>query len=263
MGICVGEEGELLVTDPGNRQVLLLDRARHRIQRFPADDQIHLPSPIAAAWGLHGEVIVTDSILGRVLRFDAKGRYLGDLGNPGLLERPTGIAVDHLRGFVYVVDTTGHQIFVFNGDGKVVRVIGHRGGGPGELNYPTHICVDPKGWLYVTDAMNFRIQVFDQDGAVVAVLGHLGDGPGTFSKPKGVAVDSKGHIYVVDALFDNVQILDRQGRPLLAVGGSGSGSGAFWLPTGIAIDDKDRIYVADTYNHRIQILQYLSSPETP
>jgi len=263
MGVAVGEGGELLVTDPGNRQVLLLDPAHHRIRRLPKDESVPLPSPIAAVWGLHGEIFVSDSMLGRVLRFDTKGRYLGDLGNPRLLQRPTGMAVDRERGRIYVADTTGHQIFIFDGDGKVVRVIGHRGGQPGELNYPTHLCLDREGRLYVTDAMNFRIQVFDSSGAVVSAIGHLGDGPGSFSKPKGVAVDSEGHIYVVDALFDNVQILDRQGHPLLAIGGSGSGAAGFWLPTGIAIDGHDRIYVADTYNHRIQILQYHSLPEAP
>jgi len=263
MGIEVDGQGRLLVTDPGKQEVVILDREARRIGRIPADAKIHLPSPMDVAVALDGGFLVSDSALGRVLHFDRRGRYLDDLGSPGLLGRPTGIAVDSQRGRVYVADTTGHQIFVFNATGKVERVLGRRGAAPGELNFPTHLCLDGEGNLYVTDAMNFRIQIFDPQGKVVAALGHLGDGPGSFSKPKGVAVDSEGHIYVVDALFDNVQILDRQGRPLLAFAHSGTGPAGLWLPTGIAIDGDDRVFVADTYNHRIQIFQFHPGQDEP
>jgi len=254
----------LLITDPGTHRVVAIDLEAHRVRYIPADRHRQLPSPIDVAPDLDGDgVVVTDSILGRILRFDGRGRYRGDLGTPHLLGRPTGIATDRRRGRIYVADTAGHQVFAFNDDGKVVQVIGQRGGGGGGFNFPTHLCLDAAGNLYVTDAMNFRVQVVDPDGRLVASVGSLGDGPGYFSKPKGVGVDSEGHIYVVDGLFDNVQILDRQGRPLLAFGHSGSAAGDFWLPAGIAIDGGDRIYVADSYNHRIQIFQFHPGQDEP
>lgn len=257
MGIECLENGGLLVTDPGARRVLLLDPVRHRVQRIPSDDTIRLPSPIDAAIDGDGNILVSDSVLGRVLRFDSRGHYLGDLGRAGLLERPTGMVVDRERDRIYVVDTTQHQVVVFGGDGQVQRVIGGRGANAGAFNFPTHLALDRHGNLYITDAMNFRVQILDPSGRPLAVIGRLGDGPGTFSKPKGVAVDSYDHIYVVDALFDNVQILSRKGEALLAFSHSGSDAAGLWLPSGIAIDAKDRIYVADTYNHRIQIYQLL------
>ncbi|NCO57158.1 MAG: 6-bladed beta-propeller [Deltaproteobacteria bacterium] len=257
MGIECLEDGRLLVTDPGARRVLLLDPLHHRIQRIPSDDHLSLPSPIDAALDGHGHLLVSDSVLGQVLRFDLKGRSLGELGSGGLLDRPTGIAVDTERDRIYVADTTRHQVVVFGPDGQVVRVIGGRGAKAGEFNFPTHLALDRHGNLYVTDAMNFRIQILDPAGRSLAVIGRLGDGPGTFSKPKGVAVDSLDHLLVVDALFDNVQVLARTGAPLLAFAHSGSDAASLWLPSGIAIDAHDRVYVADTYNHRIQIYQLL------
>ena len=262
-GLEVTRDGRLLVTDPGNRRVLLLDLEGHRVQRLPAERTVRLPSPIDVAEEAQGRFLVTDSILGRILRFDDRGRFLGDLGTPGLLDRPTGIAVDHHRGRIYVTDTTAHQIVVFDLEGVLQTKIGHRGDQPGEFNFPTHLCLDGSGNLYITDAMNFRVQILDPEGQPLATVGTLGDGPGTFAKPKGVAVDSADHLYVVDALFDNVQILARDGRPLLAFGHSGNGPGGFWLPTGIAIDGSDRIFVADTYNHRIQVFQYSPGRDEP
>ena len=137
-------------------------------------------------------------------------------------------------------------------------VLGQRGAGPGEFNFPTYLWWGNDARLYVSDALNFRIQMFDGDGRVVGQFGRLGDGSGDAARQKGVATDSLGHVYVVDSLFHAFQIFDAKGDFLLGVGNRGGDPGEFWLPTGIFID-QDLIYVADSYNSRIQVFQHMGT----
>ncbi len=165
-----------------------------------------------------------------MFRLDPKGNLLGEFGHD-ILERPTGLARDAQRGRVYVADTRAHDIKVFDDDGKLLNVIGQRGEGDGEFNFPTYLTfVGDK--LYVTDTMNSRIQIFDTDGNFIAKFGKLGLNVGNLVRPKGVAVDSFGNIYVIESLYDNLLVFDNKGRTLLALGGSGKGIGEFYLPSG-------------------------------
>jgi len=137
-------------------------------------------------------------------------------------------------------------------------IIGKRGPGEGQFNFPTHIAAK-NGFIYVVDALNFRVQVFDGSGKFIRVFGSPGRGGGNFSKPKGIAVDGQRRIFVADAMFDNVQIFNSEGRFLYYFGGPGQGQGEFWMPTGIMVDSDDTIWVADTYNNRIQVFKLVEN----
>jgi sugar lactone lactonase YvrE len=208
-----------------------------------------------------GRIYVSDSVRNRVFRFSPQGEWIDSVGDTAGFTRPTGLSADRKRDRLHVVDTTTHRIVSLDGDGEPVRIIGTRGTGNGEFNYPVAVTVDGRGRMFVTDSMNFRVQVLDPDGRFLHSFGRAGNGPGDFDKAKGIAVDAAGHIYVVEALHDVIHVYDQDGRLLTVIGGTGDGAGEFWLPAGIVIDHADRIWIADSANHRLQVLRILEPPD--
>ena len=251
-GAALDESGNLFLTDTGNGTVRYCDFAHRQWRRWNAAGKIHFQSPVAVA-RRNGIFYLADSELGKILAFRDDGKLAFEISRP--LQRPVGLAI--AGDALVVADSQAHSIFVFDLQGKFRFQFGKRGAGPGEFNFPTHVCDDGRGHLFVTDSLNSRVQVFTADGTFISQIGSGGDTSGHFGRPKGVAVDTFGHIYVADAVFDNIQIFDLSGRLLLSLGESGTGPGQFGMPNGIAIGLDNQIYVTDGYNHRVQVLKYI------
>jgi DNA-binding beta-propeller fold protein YncE len=258
--LAVDRSGRLLVADPDQRMVHVLDVGRRRYSYL---EPAPFGSPVGLAVGADNTIYVTDSARRRVFVYgpDAKRRAaLGTSDGKELFSRPTGIAIGP-DGRLRVVDTLRCTVTTMTTTGRVVSVLGRRGAGPGEFNFPTDIAIERDGRMWVVDSMNARLQLFDADGRFLRQFGHRGNGTGDLDKPKGVAVDSDGHLYVADAMHDVVQIFDREGALLLVVGTSGSRPGEFCLPSSVFIDHANRVYVADALNGRVQVFQYVSQPD--
>lgn len=255
-------EGRVFVTDTGLGRVAVFDPEAHEVRLWGGAGAATLERPTGITVDAEGNLYVADAAQRRVVRLHPDGRYDRAYGRAGELARPAGLAVNDDRGLLYVADTGGHRVAVFDVETTKKRFdIGKRGGADGEFNFPTNLALDRVGNVYVMDTFNFRVQVFGPDGAFHSKFGQNCDMPGCFSRSKGIAVDSEGHVYVADAAFNVVQIFDREGRLLLTFGGAGHGPGQLWLPAGLSIDAKDRIYVADQYNFRINVYQYVSQAE--
>lgn len=254
-GIAIDNAGRILVADVLAHGVHRFDPVTGSYDFLTVSGRNGLRSPIGVAVDVRGEIHVADSELGQVvvLRDDGRERRRVTTG----ITRPSGLAYDAKRDWMWVVDTQGHRIVAFGSDGVARDTIGRRGTGAGEFNFPTNAVVGPDGAIYVTDALNVRIQVFEPDGRFRRAFGRHGDAIGDLARPKGIALDSDGHVWVVEGLYDVVNIFTPEGEPLLSVGAAGSGPGEFWLATGIAIDRHDRIYVGDSHNGRVQVLQYM------
>lgn len=256
----VDAEGRIYVTDIGRGAVYVFDKVSGQLEVWESTgDNERLVAPIGIAPGREGEILVADAELHSVFRFNGKGEPLGEFGRE-VLKRPTGLARDAQRGLTYVADTHAHDVKVFSDDGRLQKVIGGRGEGDGQFNFPTHL-VFAADRLYVSDTLNARVQIFDTDGNMLAKFGERGLFVGNMVRPKGVAVDSAGNIYVIESLHDNLLVFDSQGRTLLAIGGNGKDAGEFFLPAGIWIDSRDQVYVADMFNGRITVLQFLGSSQ--
>jgi DNA-binding beta-propeller fold protein YncE len=250
--------GRLYTVDTFLRTVLVFDVEDNAYYPFSSENS-KLMSPIDLAIDeKRGTTYVSDSQGGVVKIFQDRGKkWVAEIGK-GVLQRPTGIAVNPDTSELIVVDTKLATIFRYDLNNHQLKgQFAGRGSADGQLNYPTHVCVTGDGNIFVTDALNFRIQVFSAEGKFLKKFGSAGDNPGYLARPRGVAVDSDGNIYVVDGLFDNVQMFDKDFRLLMAFGSPGNGYGQFWLPAGIYTDPNDTIYVSDNYNKRIQIFQYL------
>ena len=251
-------KGRIYVTDISRGAVYVFDKLAGELKVWErAGEYEQFVAPIGIAQGVRGEVLVADAELHTVFRLDSQGEPVGEFGRD-VLKRPTGLARDNLRGMTYVADTHAHDIKVFKDDGSLLKIIGERGEGSGQFNYPTHLAFAADK-LYVTDTMNSRIQVFDLDGNVISKFGQRGLYIGDMVRPKGIAVDSVGNIYVIESLHDNLLVFDHQGRTLMGIGGSGKDVGEFYLPAGVWIDSQDQVYIADMFNGRITILQFLGN----
>ncbi|MFQ5585959.1 MAG: 6-bladed beta-propeller [Thermodesulfobacteriota bacterium] len=255
-GIAVDSSGRVIVADTALKAVHIFDLKKKKYRSLDRARRERFRSPIGVAVDGDDNIYVADSELDKVFVLNRKGRFLFSIEER--LDRPAGIAIDKDERRLYVVNTWGHNVTVYDiVKGDFLFSIGERGKDEGEFNYPTNIFIDRRGDLYVADSLNYRVQIFGKDGKFLTMFGKQGDSSGDFARPRGVAVDRGGNIYVVEALFDTVQVFNRKGEYLLNFGSSGQGKGRFWLPSGLFIDDNDRIYIADSYNRRVQLFRYI------
>ena len=205
------------------------------------------------------------SSLDPVLHFDANGNLIAHFG-AGMIQSPHGILVDKDRN-VWVVDCsctlgrggpaaprgTGHQIYKFSPDGKLLMTLGKPGGGRGAeyFTQPNAIFIAPNGDIFVseghssrpatdsTPASPARVFRFSKDGELLKTWGQFGKGPDDFDQPHALAMDSKGRLFVGDRGNNRIKIFD-QNLKLVDTWYQ------FSRPSGIFIDAQDRIYVADS-----------------
>ncbi|HEY0721225.1 MAG TPA: 6-bladed beta-propeller [Gammaproteobacteria bacterium] len=248
--------GRICVTDVGRNAVMVFDPINKQLHVWEwAGQNQRFLAPIGITAGPDNSLLVADAELKVVVRLATDGTPLGQFGH-GLLVRPTGLARDAARGRLYVADTHGHDIKVFDDNGELLDTLGQRGEKVGEFNFPTHLAF-ANDRLYVTDSRNARIQVLDADGVTQTSFGERGLFVGNLPHPKGVSADSDGNIYVVESYYDHLLIYNAQGELLLPIGGTGQGIGQFYLPAGVWNDNNNRLYVADMFNGRVVVMQYL------
>lgn len=257
--ILVAKSGEKIwVADVGRQSILVFDRSGGEFLEWKsALPGIGFVQPIAIAESLSGGIYVSDAELAVVLELDRSGEPVRTIGR-GLLQRPTGIAVDPVRGRLWVVDTTASDIKVFDlATGEAMFVVGELGEESGQFNRPTFVTLK-NDRVFISDTLNARVQVLRaEDGEFERMFGRRGQVVGDFVRPKGIAVDSENNVYVVESYHDQLLVYDHSGRFLLNVGGTGEGVGEFYAPSAMWIDEKNQIYVGDMMNSRVVVFKFL------
>jgi len=181
----------------------------------------------------------------------------------GTFDFPSGLAFDHHRGLLLVVDSSSSRVQVFSCDDggggafSFVSKFGEEGGRPSQLQYPYGIAIDhDHDRILITDCGNDRVQSWSlSDQSFLSCVGQYGTGDLEFSNPQGIAIDKHHHrIIIVDTYNNRLVFLSSIDLSFLfSVGKKGSRPGEFQYPSSIAIDD-DRIVVCDAENHRVQVL---------
>lgn len=247
----------LWIADPGGRCLHVMNLRTRRYAKITRAGAEPLLSPVDVCRGGDDRIFVCDSEAVAIHVFSARTTaWIRTLRLPEEIGRPAALAADPAGEALYVVDVARHDLKVLDRDDHLRRIIGRRGRGLGEFNFPCDVILDGDA-LWIADTGNQRIQQLALDGTPRSAFGAAGDAPGDLAMPKSVALDRDGHLYVVDARFENVQIFDRGGRLLLAFGDEGTAPGEFWLPAGIFIDGENRIWVCDSYNARVQVFEYV------
>ena len=120
----------IVVADPGARALHYFDMNKNMYRRFTKAGDALLHTPIGVAMGAN-KIYISDSARGKVYGIDYKGRRLFAIKD---VERPTGLAFEKKNSWLYVADTLGFRIRVYDQSGKRLFAFGKRGIGTGEFN---------------------------------------------------------------------------------------------------------------------------------
>jgi DNA-binding beta-propeller fold protein YncE len=264
-GVAVDSKGRIYVADSTQNEVFVFDVENKKLEFRGNKSPANLQVPIGVAVDDRDRLFVSDSLAHQVTCFEVNGDVAGVFG-AAELKRPAGLVADTDLRRLYVADSGGARIAVFDLDTfKLLRYFGDVKNDEGVkvLTSPNGVASDPDGQLYVTDAIGARITILDPDGNFVRTFGKRGDGPGMFARPKGIAFDSDGHVYVADAQLNRVQAFTPTGEPLIVWGRFGYGPGEFTSVAGLAIDKKNnRLVTVDQMPGRVQIFRYITDAET-
>lgn len=211
-------DGPVGIGIDGKGRVHVADRGNRRIQVFAEDGSYLYPvplfvdgtriEPVDVAVNKDGtELFVTSADTHEVIVFDWKGNPLRRWGGrgeePGQFFHPATIEIS--AEMVYVVDVLNARVQCFYPDGRVVRIIGKRGAGPGTLFRPKGIAIDTSGRVFVSDSYFGVIQAFEKSGEFLYALGEAGS-PQVFRAPVGMAA-IEGDLAVVEMLGGSLQRL--------------------------------------------------------
>ncbi len=260
--------GRIVVSDTIAHVASIWDMGNKRVYAFGkgGDGIINKPGGV----GMDGRQWIYVADVGdHIVRvYDPLGLFIRQIGGPEDYLRPVDVAASATGERIYVVDSGGiestqHQVLVYDAEGNKLKTIGGRGSAPGEFNLPIQAAVAPDGTLYVLDAGNFRVQAFDSEGNYLREWGKVGRKFGDFARPRGIAVDEEGNVYVTDSAFRNFQIFNPAGELLMAIGGDNYDDepGQYSLPAGIAVDERNNIYVVDQMLGKVEILRKLAPAE--
>jgi DNA-binding beta-propeller fold protein YncE len=163
-GLAVSIDGELLVTDTGNKRVLRFREGGEFLAQAGGPGAVpgrfDEPVGIVIDPGTR-DVFVADAWNQRIQRFNAKLEYLEEWRVSGWTARDAEskpfLAVDS-RGNVFATDPGRSRVLVFDSRGNLRHYLRDMGGQLGSLNHPTGIAVDPRDdALWVADSGNDRI----------------------------------------------------------------------------------------------------------
>ncbi len=263
--IAVAGDNTLFVAEGTNR-IDRFDAAGNLVQSFGTGGngvgEFHFgagggnDAPAGGGLAVAGSLLfVSDSFNDRVQRFNLDGSAGAEIVAPGTLAYPRGLTVDGQR--LLVADDKHHRIAVFDIGGRPLTTFGSGpGAGPGQLNFPFGVAVDPAGRVFVADDLNHRVVRFGPKSSYPykARWGHYGTEPGGLAYPRAIAVDPAGSVYVTNTGNDRIDVFDRSGGLLRSFGASGRANGQFNTPLGVGADGSGIRAVADSVNGRVQLL---------
>ncbi len=214
---------DLTVDSEGFIYVLATTREGRRLLRFDFDgtfnENLPLPgeldgSPVdfrSVALDERGRLYLLDQAGMRVCVYDREGDLLdrfGILENLGadlLAEQITGrmrIKGDRL----FVPAPAIGSVYVYDLGGNYLRMIGHKGSTPGELNFPVDVAMTDDGLLLVLDKHRFNVVCFNMEGQFYGEFGGKGTHPGWFYHPSLLAVDKDDQVYIGQVFQNKVQV---------------------------------------------------------
>ena len=181
-------------------------------------------------WDPAGNTYISDGYINsRVAKVDKNGDWIKSFGEPGdgpgQFATPHSIAAD-AQGNIYVADRGNRRIQVFDGDGKLLRIVTIDVPVPADArpaigNKPTAttgtmapgapwaVCITPGAHqvLFASDAYPGRLYKLSLDGKVLGVFGKSGKQLGQFGWIHEIACPSENEVFVAELLNWRIQKL--------------------------------------------------------
>ena len=199
----------------------------------PDDGRFRQPTDVT--WDPAGNAYISDGYVNaRIAKIDKNGDWVKSWGEkgkgPGQFDLVHTIAAD-AKGNIFVGDRNNRRIQVFDGEGKLERIIkidvpppadarpaiGNlpnlkdylETGGTMTPGAPWAICITPppNQVMYVSDAFPGRVYKISLDGKILGMFGKSGKQPKQFGWIHEIACPSENVIYVAEILNWRVQKL--------------------------------------------------------
>ena len=149
-GITIDAEGDLLVTDTGNKRVLKFSPDGEHLATYGkgGSGPGEFEEPVGIAVGPGGDIYVADTWNQRIQRFDADFNYLGEIeveswGSQGVTDKPYIVVLSD--GRVLATDPANAGVLVFSAKGELLATWELPGG------RPVGIALTADGQVYVSD----------------------------------------------------------------------------------------------------------------
>jgi DNA-binding beta-propeller fold protein YncE len=282
--VAVAPDGRRLIADTGADRIVVLDRNDAFVGAFGGRCELAKgaaggcvdpdgPGPLAAGdgqllepWGVSsgpdGGTLVADTWNGRIVSFDASGRFVRSWGRLSigtappvaaeLMYGPRGIAYDARRGVVAVADTGHKRVLLHGPDGALRRELGGPGKEAGRFDEPVGVAFGPDGGLYVADSWNRRVQRFDASWQGTGEWPASVWGSRAFTDKPYLVVARDGVVYASDPAGGRVLVYSAEGSLTAMLAATGWGQEPRSRPTGLALDEsRGVLLVADPARNRV------------
>jgi hypothetical protein len=191
INVAVDDDGTFYVTDAGRKQVLIYNKDGVLVEALGKKGEME-PCGIALA----GDRLYVTDLANHCVRVYEKATHKHLFNAPrdasdakSIPFGPTNVAVDQ-KGQIYVSDSRGFSIKIFDAEGKFIRTVGDLGVTPGQFTLNKGIGVDREGRFYVVDAAAPVVQLFDNDGRLLMWFGEpKSSGPAGLYLPAGLTVN--------------------------------------------------------------------------
>ena len=202
-----------------------------------------------------GAVYVCDTDNGQIKKYDNNGVFVWQV-NAAKGSLGADVAPD---GSLYIADTANARVLqLAAATGARLQVIGTRGSGTGQFQYPTGVAVDTDGSIWVTDTTRDIVQHLSATGAYLGQVASRGTGDNRLQEGWDVEVFGND-ILVSDAATDQIKVWTKQGTFVTAFGSTGTGLGQFQQPKGMDLTPDGRLFVEEQLGERVQELRVTPS----
>ena len=166
------------------------------------------------------------------------------------IKQPSGIAVDS-KDRIYVADTLGGIVFVFDLQNKSLALLGTQANG--RLVSPFGIAIDSNDNVYVSDVKLKQVNIYDSEWNIKAAVHTVGGQE--LVNPVGLALDeARKRLFIVDSRAHRVVVADLdhpdQGT---SFGKRGEDDADFNFPVYAAVDKAGQVYVTSTLGFSVKV----------
>lgn len=210
-----------------------------------------LESPQSLSVSILGDLYIADTGHNRIVKLDAKGKYVNHVGGFGWKNNQFDAPVDIFANDglnIYVADLNNQRIqryskkleFVSSFGGSKLTELSIESSKTSDepIGFPSGIAISSQGDLFYSDSESDRIVKINRFGKKELSFGGFAEARGKLKSPGKLFVTTK-RVYVVDE--NRIAVFDYYGNYIRDIG-----MNILKKAADVTIDEKDRIYVADT-----------------